>query len=96
MRPLNLLLAGSLLTSLLQSNKKTRYGFFFFTAGLLLTILLPLVSTGQDTLWTQKDRQALIENYERTKKEVNNETKNLSAGQWNFKESADAWSIAEV
>ena len=50
----------------------------------------------QDTLWTQSNKQFLIDNYLRTQTEINAETSNLSVSQWNFKETSGSWSIAEV
>ena len=46
--------------------------------------------------WTKADRQYLVDNFKRTKAEVNNETANLTSAQWNFKEAADKWSIGQV
>lgn len=67
----------------------------------LLVFLTALVSVSlnvnaQDTTWTNSDRQKLVDNYERTKKLVNDETKNLSTQQWNYRENDSSWSIAEV
>ena len=66
---------------------------------ILLSLISFLVSSktfSQDTLWTESNKQALINNYIRTQNEINAETKNLKIGQWNFKETKDSWSIAEV
>jgi DinB superfamily len=46
--------------------------------------------------WTDADRKALADQYKRTKAEVNAETGELTASQWNFKEGPGKWSIAEV
>jgi hypothetical protein len=53
-------------------------------------------ANGQDTLWTQADKKILIDNYLRTRQEINSETSKLVTSQWNFKETPDSWSIAEV
>lgn len=50
----------------------------------------------QDTSWSAKDKQSLIDNYLRTKNEINKETSGLTIKQWNFKETPASWSIAEV
>lgn len=62
----------------------------------LAFLVFPLLGKTQDTNWTAKDKQILIGHFERTKQEVNQETKNLSTRQWNFREKPEAWSIAEV
>lgn len=67
--------------------------FLFITAYLYC---LASVANGQDTTWTQSDKQRLIDNFIRTKQEINTETSNLVSSQWNFKESTTSWSIAEV
>lgn len=46
--------------------------------------------------WTPKDRAYLMEHLTATRDAVINETKNLSQAQWNFKESANRWSINQV
>src|SRR4051812_508882 len=67
----------------------------------VLSIVFYLVVTfqcvnAQDTLWTKADKKALIDNYKRTKEEINTETSNLSHSQWHFKETDTSWSIAQV
>jgi len=47
-------------------------------------------------LWSEADRSYLLENLTRTRDLLIKETKGLSEKQWNFKESADRWSIKEV
>ena len=47
-------------------------------------------------LWTEGDRNYLVENLTRTKEMLIKETQDLSENQWNFKESPDRWSIREV
>ncbi len=54
-----------------------------------IILLFPATAISQDTTWTENDKQLLIDNYERTKQEVNNETKNLTVAQWNFKEKKE-------
>lgn len=50
----------------------------------------------QAKLWSEEDRKYLINNMTRTRDSIINETKNLSKAQWNFKESADRWSIRQI
>ncbi|MGZ8517821.1 MAG: DinB family protein [Chitinophagaceae bacterium] len=46
--------------------------------------------------WTKSDRKFLVDNLERTKLEVFNETKNLTPDQWSFKEDSTTWTIGQV
>ena len=62
---------------------------------LFILLLNSLVSFAQKN-WTEKDKKALVENFLRTKAEINEETKNLTDKQWTFKEDATKWSIAQV
>jgi hypothetical protein len=64
---------------------------------LLFSILFyPCFLLAQDTSWTLADKQALIENYHRTQKEINTETAKLSAAQWAYKEKPENWNIGQV
>lgn len=47
-------------------------------------------------LWTEKDRQYLVENLERTKHLIVRETKDLTDVQWSYREDSTKWSIAQV
>jgi hypothetical protein len=47
-------------------------------------------------VWTEADRKYLLDNLSRSKKELIEETKNLTEKQWNFKPSADGWSINQI
>jgi len=47
-------------------------------------------------LWTEADRKYIVDNLILTRDSLIEETKNLSETQWNFKESADRWSIKQV
>lgn len=60
------------------------------------SLIISLKTFSQDTLWTLSNKQDLINNYIRTQSDINAETKNLTIEQWNFKETKDSWSIAEV
>lgn len=46
--------------------------------------------------WTEADRLYLVKNLERTKQEIITETRNLSLGQWSYKQDSSKWSIAQV
>jgi hypothetical protein len=62
----------------------------------LIGILISKEAFSQDTVWTESNKKALLDNFIRTQSEINKETKNLTVSQWNFKETKDSWSIAEV
>jgi hypothetical protein len=62
----------------------------------LISFIISSKTFSQDTLWTESNKQGLINNYIRTQNEINAETKSLTIGQWNFKETKESWSIAEV
>lgn len=47
-------------------------------------------------VWTEEDRQYLLNNLIKSKEELIQETKGLSIEQWNFKESSDRWSINQI
>ncbi len=47
-------------------------------------------------MWTEKDRNFLLENLKRSRDQLLEETQNLTDAQWNFKESPDRWSIRQV
>lgn len=60
-------------------------------------LLLSLTLQGQQIKpWTETDRKALVDNFIRTRAEINKETASLTSAQWNFKEAQGKWSIAEV
>lgn len=60
-----------------------------------LCLLLTLNAVSQKS-WTETDRKYLVENLGRTRDALIKETENLTDKQWNFKESADRWSIRQV
>ena len=47
-------------------------------------------------LWSEADRNYLVENLTRTRDMLIKETQELTEQQWNFKESPERWSINEV
>jgi len=65
---------------------------------LCLTIaVIPIVGFSQTKrLWTESDRDFLVSHLERTKKEIINETQNLTLRQWSFREDSAKWSIGQV
>jgi hypothetical protein len=66
-------------------------------ASTLFSLLFTLPVLAQESLrWTENDRQYLLENLMRTRKEVIQETNKLSPAQWKFKESPERWSINEI
>ncbi len=64
----------------------------------LICILLFNISIVAQTtkLWTAADRLYLLDNLNRTKKEIIRATENLTDAQWNFKPAPDKWSIGQV
>ena len=46
--------------------------------------------------WSEEDRTYLLQNLTNSIEELQKETKNLSANQWNFKANADRWSINQI
>jgi hypothetical protein len=59
-------------------------------------ILAQSSSAQQVKPWGEDDRKYLLENLKRTRDSIIKETRNLSAAQWNFKESPDRWSINQI
>ncbi|MCF0041407.1 DinB family protein [Dyadobacter fanqingshengii] len=64
--------------------------------GLLFFMCLACPSFAQEKLWTEKDRQSTIEQFNRTRDELVKETENLTPAQWAFREKPDRWSIGEI
>jgi len=65
------------------------------------TLLLLICASGFGTfaqpVWPKKaDRIYLLDNFRRTRNEVNQETAGLSPAQWRFREGAGTWSIGQV
>jgi hypothetical protein len=48
------------------------------------------------SLWTETDRQYLLNNLTRTRDSIIKETAHLTPAQWTFKESPERWSIAQI
>lgn len=56
-------------------------------------------STDQESdipVWTEEDRNYLLDNLIKSKEELIKETENLTDEQWNFKESRDRWNINQL
>ena len=62
---------------------------------LICLIASPAFSQEQKE-WSDADRRFLLSNLVSTRDAVAKETANLSAAQWNFKESPDRWNIKQV
>jgi len=63
----------------------------------LVFMVFPISVNAQEVLhWTEDDRKYLLENLIRSRDELLKETEGLSKKQWEFKESADRWSINQV
>ena len=67
----------------------------FFLLIFSCTTLLTNAQTTQK-LWTENDRDFLLENLKRSRDLLLKETQNLTDTQWNFKESSGRWSIRQV
>jgi hypothetical protein len=67
-------------------------GLSIALTGLAQTSTTPNITS----VWTEADRQYLSTNLNRSLDELITETKDLTPEQWNFKESADRWSIAQI
>ncbi len=67
------------------------FGFFILSKGQTKTD-----QPSKVPVWTEADKKYLLANLIRTKQELIDETKNLTKGQWNFKPSADRWSINQI
>jgi hypothetical protein len=63
---------------------------------LLLANFLYFNAGAQNEIWAAKDKQKLIDNYQRCKKEVNDETTGLTKEQWNFRQAEGKWTIGQV
>ncbi len=72
---------------------KKSINIFLLTLG-FLPILIAQNSTTR--LWTEKDRQFLLEELNSTQSELINEIENLNQEQFAFKPDSSKWSIAEV
>ena len=58
-------------------------------------LLLSLCTTAQK-LWSETDRKYIVDKLTRTRDSLVKETENLTAAQWNFKESPERWTIQQV
>lgn len=70
-----------------------------FYAGIVLPVLFFFTSVGHSqphSAWTEADRKYLVDNLERTKLEIIEQTKNLTPAQWAFKEDSATWTIGQV
>ncbi|GAB2581248.1 DinB family protein [Spirosoma areae] len=57
---------------------------------------LMIPATYAQKLWTEADRKYTVDNLKRTRDDLTRETENLTNAQWQFHETPDRWSIAEV
>src|SRR3982750_2946257 len=64
---------------------------------LVTVALLACIGHAQSSkLWTENERQYLLDNLIRSRDLLIKETQDLTPGQWNFKESPGKWSISQV
>ena len=61
-----------------------------------ISVLISTAGLAQNKLWTEKDREFVHSNMERTKLEMIAATENLSPEQWHYKPGPDSWCIAQV
>lgn len=61
-----------------------------------MLVAFPLILAAQTKIWTESDRQYLIQHLTHSRDELVAATKGLTKAQWSFKESPDRWSINEV
>lgn len=75
------------------------YSLFLMTILLLLFYKSPCQEHHKDVsgkLWSAQDKALLLQELKRTGNDLVVEIKELSVQQWNFKEDASRWSIAEI
>lgn len=72
----------------------TRFYSMFFS--LLILFATTICYSQTKSIWTEADRKFLIENLQRTKLEITEQTKNLTSEQWAFKEDSTKWTIGQV
>jgi hypothetical protein len=59
-------------------------------------VLSSTAAAQQSVNWTEQDRNYLLTELTRSRDELIRETKGLSEKQWNFKDSANRWSINQI
>jgi hypothetical protein len=59
-------------------------------------VLSSTAAAQQSVNWTEQDRNYLLAELTRSRDELIRETKGLSEKQWNFKDSANRWSINQI
>ena len=50
----------------------------------------------KEKLWTEKERQIILANLDRTSEDLMNEIKTLSQSQWDFRLDSSTWTIGEI
>ena len=63
---------------------------------MLLLIVTSTCYSQIKSIWTEEDRKLLINNLERTKLEIIEQTKSLTSEQWAFREDSSKWTIGQV
>ncbi len=53
-------------------------------------------TTPPERLWTEKDRQFILDELDRTTNELMKEIENLAMDQWSFREDQNRWDVAEI
>lgn len=77
-----------------------KYLLFFFLVVLFFANCSPLTDSKNrhsgKQIWTEKERQDLVNELDRTSRDLMLEIENLNLEQWIFQESPDRWSIAQI
>lgn len=68
----------------------------YVPVAMFLLLIGQIVSAQTRAIWTENDRQFLLDNLTRTQDEVKRKTSSLSVRQWHFKPDSSSWSIAQV
>lgn len=63
---------------------------------LFIGLLLSISASHAQKQWTEADHKSLLDNFRRTRAEINQETARLTPAQWNFREGPDKWTIGQV
>lgn len=72
--------------------------FKYFTLSFAMAVILCCnIAVGQARkIWTETDRNFLVENLERSKRQIVAATQSLSPAQWAFREDSTKWSAGQV
>ncbi len=63
---------------------------------ILVALWLSTQSSHGQKPWTEADKTYLLDNFRRTRAEINRETATITPAQWNFREAPGKWAIGDV